>query len=126
MILFFGGNCTRLAVALELLLFFFLLEIRYFCVTAYVLFFVFCFLFHCAYFVEINCGPLGVLHNGWMENSQSGTGLGASVIFRCDEGMMMVGNTSTICQIDGTWTYPPPLCLGNSVHSVYVSGFICR
>lgn len=70
-------------------------------------------LFVGAFFLEINCGPLGVLHNGWMENSESGTGLGASIIFRCDEGMMMVGNASTVCQIDGTWRYPPPLCLGN-------------
>ncbi|XP_065203954.1 sushi, von Willebrand factor type A, EGF and pentraxin domain-containing protein 1-like, partial [Planococcus citri] len=60
---------------------------------------------------EINCGPPGILHNGWMENLEAGTGLGASIIFRCDDGMLMVGNASTVCQNDGKWRYPPPLCL---------------
>lgn len=66
-------------------------------------------------FLEINCGSPGILHNGWMENLESGTGLGASIIFRCEESMMMLGNASTVCQIDGTWRYPPPLCLGKKL-----------
>lgn len=62
--------------------------------------------------LEINCGHPGPLNNGWLENIEAGTGLGASIIFRCHEGMRLKGNTSTVCQIDGHWRYPLPLCLG--------------
>uniref|UniRef100_A0A1B6MNE1 Sushi, von Willebrand factor type A, EGF and pentraxin domain-containing protein 1 n=3 Tax=Cicadellinae TaxID=33370 RepID=A0A1B6MNE1_9HEMI len=64
---------------------------------------------------EINCGHPGVLHNGWLENIESGTGLGASIIFRCREGMRLEGNTSSVCQIDGKWRYPLPQCLAPCV-----------
>lgn len=61
---------------------------------------------------EINCGTPGILYNGWLENMDAGTGLGASIIFRCQPGMLLVGNSSTLCQIDGRWSYPVPECLG--------------
>ncbi|KAJ6649684.1 Locomotion-related protein Hikaru genki, partial [Pseudolycoriella hygida] len=60
---------------------------------------------------EINCGHPGVLYNGWLENIEAGTGLGASLIYRCHPGMLLVGNTSTVCQIDGRWRYSVPECL---------------
>ncbi|XP_073962964.1 uncharacterized protein [Choristoneura fumiferana] len=60
---------------------------------------------------EINCGHPGQLWNGWLENISSGTGLGASIIFRCQDGMKMEGNGSAICQSDGTWSHPLPQCL---------------
>lgn len=61
---------------------------------------------------EINCGHPGQLWNGWLENISSGTGLGASIIFRCQDGMKMEGNGSAICQSDGSWSHPLPQCLG--------------
>ncbi|XP_074036911.1 hig-anchoring scaffold protein isoform X1 [Leptinotarsa decemlineata] len=64
---------------------------------------------------EINCGHPGRLWNGWLENIEAGTGLGASIIFRCHEGMLLQGNTSTVCQIDGKWRYPLPKCLAPCV-----------
>ncbi|KAK7866166.1 hypothetical protein R5R35_001392 [Gryllus longicercus] len=64
---------------------------------------------------EINCGHPGPLYNGWIENIESGTGLGASIIFRCHEGMKLEGNTSSVCQIDGRWRYPLPKCLAPCV-----------
>ncbi|CAH2250497.1 jg9593 [Pararge aegeria aegeria] len=60
---------------------------------------------------EINCGHPGQLWNGWLENISSGTGLGASIIFRCQDGMKMEGNGSAICQSDGSWSHPLPQCL---------------
>lgn len=45
----------------------------------------------------------------------SGTGLGASIIFRCNPNMKLEGNTSSVCQIDGTWRYPVPRCLAPCV-----------
>lgn len=62
--------------------------------------------------IEINCGSPGILYNGWTDNMDAGTGLGASIIFRCQPGMLLVGNSSTVCQIDGRWRYPVPECLG--------------
>ncbi|KAG7300622.1 hypothetical protein JYU34_014915 [Plutella xylostella] len=64
---------------------------------------------------EINCGHPGQLWNGWLENISSGTGLGASIIFRCQDGMRMEGNGSAICQNDGTWSHPLPKCLAPCV-----------
>ncbi|XP_047540229.1 uncharacterized protein LOC125073443 isoform X1 [Vanessa atalanta] len=64
---------------------------------------------------EINCGHPGQLWNGWLENISSGTGLGASIIFRCQDGMRMEGNGSAICQSDGTWSHPLPQCLAPCV-----------
>ncbi|CAH0717600.1 unnamed protein product, partial [Brenthis ino] len=64
---------------------------------------------------EINCGHPGQLWNGWLENISSGTGLGASIIFRCQDGMKMEGNGSAICQSDGTWSHPLPQCLAPCV-----------
>ncbi|XP_025833136.1 sushi, von Willebrand factor type A, EGF and pentraxin domain-containing protein 1 isoform X2 [Agrilus planipennis] len=64
---------------------------------------------------EINCGHPGRLWNGWLENIEGGTGLGASIIFRCHEGKRLVGHSSTVCQIDGKWRYPLPKCLAPCV-----------
>ncbi|XP_008485674.1 protein lev-9-like [Diaphorina citri] len=75
---------------------------------------------------EINCAHPGPIHNGWIENIESGTGLGASLIFRCHSNMIMLGNSSSVCQSDGTWRYPPPLCMAPCVvpaisHAKYLS-----
>ncbi|KAL7300726.1 hypothetical protein TKK_0006705 [Trichogramma kaykai] len=60
---------------------------------------------------EINCGPPGILYNGWIDNIENGTGMGASVIFRCKEHMKLEGHSSSLCQMDGKWRYPVPQCL---------------
>lgn len=64
---------------------------------------------------EINCGHPGTLYNGWLENTETGFGLGVSIISRCHNGMTIVGNASTVCQIDGRWRYPLPQCLAPCV-----------
>lgn len=64
---------------------------------------------------EINCGHPGTLYNGWLENTESGFGLGVSIISRCHNGMTISGNASTVCQIDGRWRYPLPQCLAPCV-----------
>lgn len=75
-------------------------------------------------FLEIDCGPLGPLHNGWIENIEAGTGFGASVIFRCEKNMTMLGNASSVCQQNGTWTHQQPLCLGNARISTLTEWFV--
>ncbi|XP_022181036.1 sushi, von Willebrand factor type A, EGF and pentraxin domain-containing protein 1 isoform X2 [Myzus persicae] len=73
---------------------------------------------------EIDCGSPGELHNGWLENTESGTGLGATIIYRCQDGMLLVGNSSTVCLADGQWRYPPPLCLAPCVVPVIQQGHV--
>lgn len=73
---------------------------------------------------EINCGHPGVLYNGWLENIESGTGLGASIIFRCHAGMLLEGHTSTVCQIDGRWRYAVPQCLAPCVVPTILQGTV--
>lgn len=65
--------------------------------------------------IEINCGHPGVLYNGWIENIEAGTGLGASIIFRCQPEMMINGLGSSVCQIDGRWRNALPECLAPCV-----------
>ncbi|XP_066943300.1 sushi, von Willebrand factor type A, EGF and pentraxin domain-containing protein 1-like isoform X2 [Macrobrachium rosenbergii] len=60
---------------------------------------------------QINCGHPGHLSNGWLENYEQGTALGSSIIFRCYPNMTIEGDQSTVCQADGTWSKPPPMCL---------------
>uniref|UniRef100_A0A6P4EHA5 LOW QUALITY PROTEIN: uncharacterized protein LOC108042246 n=1 Tax=Drosophila rhopaloa TaxID=1041015 RepID=A0A6P4EHA5_DRORH len=64
---------------------------------------------------EINCGHPGVLYNGYIENIEAGTGLGASIIFRCQPEMMINGLGSSVCQIDGRWRNALPECLAPCV-----------
>lgn len=73
---------------------------------------------------EINCGHPGTLYNGWLENTEAGFGLGASIIFRCQSEMLLVGNTSTVCQIDGRWRYALPLCLAPCVVPTVSQGMV--
>ncbi|XP_069936040.1 sushi, von Willebrand factor type A, EGF and pentraxin domain-containing protein 1 isoform X3 [Cherax quadricarinatus] len=60
---------------------------------------------------QINCGHPGHLSNGWLENIEQGTALGASIIFRCYPNMTIEGDQSTVCQADGSWSKPLPMCL---------------
>ncbi|XP_052123223.1 uncharacterized protein LOC113209590 isoform X3 [Frankliniella occidentalis] len=73
---------------------------------------------------EINCGDPGPLYNGWLENLEGGTLLGASVIFRCKEGMRLEGNASSVCQIDGHWRYPTPRCMAPCVVPKIINGTV--
>lgn len=97
---------------------------------------------------EINCGHPGQLYNGWLEmtgekwelvgflrfklnysdNSfpfpESAYGLGASIIFRCQPGMLLFGHSSTVCQIDGKWRYAVPQCLAPCVLPTISQGIV--
>ncbi|XP_023248020.1 uncharacterized protein LOC106641587 isoform X2 [Copidosoma floridanum] len=64
---------------------------------------------------EIDCGSPGVLYNGWIDNIENGTRMGASLIFRCNERMKLEGHSSSLCQLDGKWSYPVPQCLAPCV-----------
>lgn len=64
------------------------------------------------------------MYNGWLENTESGWGLGASIIFRCQPEMFLQGNTSTVCQIDGRWRYALPLCLAPCVVPTISQGIV--
>ncbi|XP_030377372.1 uncharacterized protein LOC115626218 isoform X1 [Scaptodrosophila lebanonensis] len=73
---------------------------------------------------EINCGHPGVLYNGWIENIEAGTGLGASIIFRCQPEMLINGVGSSVCQIDGRWRNPLPECLAPCVVPTISQGYV--
>ncbi|XP_017154912.1 uncharacterized protein LOC108163900 isoform X2 [Drosophila miranda] len=73
---------------------------------------------------EINCGHPGVLYNGWIENIEAGTGLGASIIFRCQPEMMINGLGSSVCQIDGRWRNALPECLAPCVVPTISQGYV--
>ncbi|XP_023215881.1 sushi, von Willebrand factor type A, EGF and pentraxin domain-containing protein 1-like isoform X1 [Centruroides sculpturatus] len=59
---------------------------------------------------EIDCGNPGELYNGHLKGSN--TRLGAVLLFRCLDDMVMEGDyISTTCLQDGTWSHPLPKCL---------------
>ena len=68
---------------------------------------------------EINCGTPGPIYNGWIEHTEMGASLGASIIYRCFEGMKRFGASSATCDKNGRWSNPPPQCL--CTPSIFVS-----
>ena len=40
--------------------------------------------------------------------------VGDVITYSCDEGYYVVGPLSSICQLNRTWTYDPPICQGIS------------
>ena len=48
------------------------------------------------------------MHNGVVKYS----GGSASVTYQCANGFRLFGSASATCNEDGTWSSPPPKCIG--------------
>ena len=56
----------------------------------------------------VNC-PIDIsIHNGVVKFSRGS----ASVIYQCTDGFRLLGSASATCEEDGTWSSPPPKCIG--------------
>jgi len=40
------------------------------------------------------------------------------IFFTCDPGYDLIGEESTVCQPDGTWSNPAPVCEGIALHDI--------
>ena len=56
----------------------------------------------------VNC-PIDIsIHNGEVKFSRGS----ASVVYQCANGFRLLGSASATCKEDGTWSSPPPKCIG--------------
>ena len=55
------------------------------------------------------CTDYGSISNG-LRILQSGTNEGDTVVFRCNSGYILLGNREVMCNSDGTWSGPWPMC----------------
>ena len=60
----------------------------------------------------ISCGDLGMPANGRKIGTQ--TTFGATAIFTCDTGFMLVGSTVRECLSSGLWSGAETRCLGRA------------
>lgn len=61
----------------------------------------------------MDCGLLnGTLPSNARVLYTGGTTFNFVANYACDEGFRLIGNTSRICQADGTWSGTPPQCNG--------------
>ncbi len=61
-------------------------------------------------FAEVNCGRLNNPINGLV--SVSGTTFGLTATYSCDAGFELVGFSSRVCEITGSWSGEEPVCAG--------------
>lgn len=66
-------------------------------------------------FKVISCGDLPTPANGQKIGTQ--TSFGATAIFTCEPGYMLVGSTVRECLSSGLWSGTETRCLGRDLHS---------
>lgn len=62
-----------------------------------------------SYFFIVDCPVLDKLSDS-IHISSGRLEFGTSVTFTCDTGYLLEGARTLICDINGTWSYPPPVC----------------
>ena len=46
----------------------------------------------------------------------SGLSVGSLAEYNCSEGFLLVGVTTRVCQMNGTWSEDVPMCLGGEIN----------
>ncbi len=64
--------------------------------------------------LEVNCGPLNHPVNGFV--SFTGTTFGLTATYTCDTGFELIGFSSRVCEIIGSWSGEEPVCAGAANH----------
>lgn len=62
-----------------------------------------------SYFFIVDCPVLHKLSDS-IHISSGRLEFGTSVTFTCDTGYLLEGARTLICDINGTWSDPPPVC----------------
>lgn len=47
--------------------------------------------------------------------------VGSLAEYNCSEGFLLMGVTTRVCQMNGTWSEDVPVCLGGEMHVLIVS-----
>ena len=61
--------------------------------------------------LEITCLDLSAPTNGDIACSANPSTVTSTCDFTCDPGYELQGSSSVVCQPDGTWSTPPPVCV---------------
>ena len=65
--------------------------------------------------VAIQCDALSDPDNGAV--SVTGTGVGDTATYTCDDGYELIGSSTRTCQSNGEWSESSPTCEGIPKHS---------
>ena len=68
------------------------------------------------FFSVINCTVLEDPDNGSHELIDGSLSFGSEVKYSCDDGFVLNGDNSRICQADGHWTGSAPICTSKVSH----------
>lgn len=66
----------------------------------------------CLCVTGVSCGPPHSLENGLFQGSDFHAG--SSVVYQCNAGFYLLGDTKVHCANSGKWGGNPPACLGKT------------
>ena len=78
----------------------------------------------------VDCGPLTNPDNGQVDTPQ-GTTFNQVATYSCNNGYLLVGNMTRVCQVDGRWSGTDPFCRNRKFYncltykSVYCNNRLC-
>lgn len=64
----------------------------------------------------VSCGPPRPLENGLFQGTDFHAG--SSVVYQCNAGFYLLGDTKVHCANSGKWGGNPPACLGKSLDNI--------
>lgn len=75
------------------------------------------------YDTGVNCGPPESPAQG--ATNYTSTEYGAEAKYSCNAGYVLSGASVAVCNLDGTWSQPPPTCSSKLVPyiNLFVPGF---
>lgn len=70
----------------------------------------------CVCVTGVSCGPPRPLENGLFQGTDFHAG--SSVVYQCNAGFYLLGDTKVHCANSGKWGGNPPACLGKSLDNI--------
>ena len=67
-------------------------------------------------FTVTMCPPLMDPENGMV--NMTGQDVGDTAFYSCNDGFLLVGSMTTVCQSNGMWSSDPPICLRKQIKFV--------
>ena len=73
----------------------------------------------------VDCGPLTNPDNGRVDTPQ-GTTFNQVATYSCNNGYLLVGNMTRVCQVDGRWSGTDPFCCKFKLYNCFYKSVYCN
>lgn len=67
--------------------------------------------------IDIDCGSLVAPDNGFV--NVPSTNFGSTALYQCNNGFILIGDRTRVCQRSGSWSGTNPVCQGIYVESSF-------